>query len=119
MRTSTIVCGAVLTGIAGNALACDLPKLVAIPPKDQLAGKEAEIRAAAATYFAAIQAYTTCLQTELTEAGGDSAPTLVRQVLVTRNNAAVAEAQFVMKQFTDNLGPVEGAAEAPAAAPAR
>jgi hypothetical protein len=119
MRTTTTVCGAILTGIAGNALACELPKLVAIPAKDQIAAKEAEIRAAAATYFTAIQAYTTCLQAELMDAGGDSAPTLVRQVLVARNNAAVAEAQFVMKQFTDNLGPADGGAEAPAPAPAR
>jgi hypothetical protein len=118
MRTTAIVCGAILTGIAGNALACELPKLVAIPPKDQMAGKEAEIRAAAGTYFTAIQAYTTCLQAELTAAGGESAPTLVRQVLVARNNAAVAEAQFVMKQFTDNFGAGD-ATQTPAAAPAR
>ena len=116
MRIAKIVCSAILAGIAGNALACELPKLVVIPPKEQIAGKEAQVRAAAAAYFSEIQAYTTCLQTELTNAGGDSAPTLVRQILVARNNSAVAEAQFVMKQFTDNLGPVEGAA--PAGAPA-
>ena len=119
MRTTAIVCGAILTGIAGNAFACELPKLVAIPAKDQIAGKEAEVRAAAAAYFTGIQAYTTCLQAELADAGGDSAPPLVREVLVSRNNAAVAEAQFVMKQFTDNLGPAEGAAAAPAAPAAR
>lgn len=116
MRTTAIVCGAIVTGIAGNALACELPKLVAIPAKDQVAGKEAQLRAEAAAYFNGIQAYTTCLQTALADAGGESAPPLVRQVLVARNNAAVAEAQFVMKQFTDNVGAAEGAAApAPAA----
>lgn len=110
MRISTILCGGILTGIAGSALGCDLPKLVAIPPKDQVAGKETEIRAAAVAYFTGIQAYTACVQAELAGAGGDSAPLVVRQVLVARNNAAVAEAQFVMKQFTDNVGPPEGVA---------
>jgi hypothetical protein len=108
MRITTILCGGILTGIAGNALACDLPKLAVIPPKDQVAGKEAEIRAAAASYFTGIQAYTACLQAELMGAGGDDAPLVVRQVLVARNNAAVAEAQFMAKLFTDNVGPVEG-----------
>jgi hypothetical protein len=108
MRITTILCGGILTGIAGNALACDLPKLAVIPPKDQVAGKEAEIRAAATTYFTGIQAYTACIQAELTGAGGDDAPLVVRQVLVARNNAAVAEAQFMMKLFTDNVGLPEG-----------
>jgi hypothetical protein len=31
-------------------------------------------------------------------------------VLVARNNAAVAEAQMMMKLFTDNVGPVNGVA---------
>jgi hypothetical protein len=116
MRITTILCGGILTGIAANALACELPKLVAIPPKDQVAGKEAELRAAAATYFTGIQAYTACVQAELAGAGGDSAPLVVRQVLVARNNAAVAEAQFMMKLFTDNVGAVEGVATDPAPA---
>jgi hypothetical protein len=116
MRITTILCSGLLAGFAGNALACDLPKLVVIPAKDQVAAKEAEIRAAAATYFTGIQAYTACVQAELVGAGGDSAPVVVRQVLVARNNAAVAEAQFVMKLFMDNVGPVDGVAtDAPAA----
>jgi hypothetical protein len=119
MRIRSIVCGVTLLFIGSHALACELPKLVVIPAKDQIAGKEAEIRTQAAAYFTAMQAYTTCVQAELADAGGDSAPPLVRQVLVSRNNAAVAEAQFVMKQFTDNLGTAEGAAAAPAAPAAR
>jgi hypothetical protein len=115
MRFTTFICGGLLTGIAGSALACDLPKLAVIPPKDQVAGKEAEIRAAANAYFIAMQAYTACVQSELSAAGGDSAPTLVKQILVSRNNTAVAEAEFMMKMFTDNVGPA--APPAPAAAP--
>ena len=107
MRITTLIVGGILTGIAGNALACELPKLAVIPPKDQVAGKEAEIRAAASAYFTAMQAYTACLQAELAGAGGDSASAVVKKVLVARNNAAVAEAEFMMKLFTDNVGAVD------------
>jgi hypothetical protein len=117
MRVTTIIGGGLLAAIAGSAMACDLPKLAVIPPKDEVAGKEAEIRAAANTYFTAMQAYTACVQAELESAGGDAAPPLVKRVLVARNNSAVAEAEFMMKLFTDNVG---GAEPAPAGgAPAR
>jgi hypothetical protein len=109
MRITTIIGGGLLAGIAGSAVACDLPKLAVIPPKDQVAGKEAEIRAAASAYFTAMQAYTACIQAELAAAGGDAAPPIVKRVLVARNNTAVAEAEFMMKLFTDNVGPVEAA----------
>ena len=109
MRITTIVCGVMLTSIAASAMACDLPKLAVIPPKDQIAGKEAEVRTAAGAYFTAMQAYTACIQAELAGAGGDSAPELIRKVLVARNNAAVAEAEFMMKLFTDNVGAVASA----------
>jgi hypothetical protein len=107
MRITTIVCGGILASIAGTAIACDLPKLVIIPPKDQVAGKEAAIRAAARGYFTAMQAYTACVQAELVGAGGDAAPTVVKQALVRRNNAAAAEMQFMMKLFTDNVGAID------------
>jgi hypothetical protein len=107
MRITTIVCGGFLSAVAGSALACDLPKLVVIPPKDQVAGKEAEIRAAAGAYFTAMQAYSACIQAELAGAGGEAAPDVVKRVLISRNNTAVAEAQFVMKLYTDNVGPIE------------
>jgi hypothetical protein len=109
MRITTIIGGGLLAGIAGSAMACDLPKLAVIPPKDEVAGMEAEIRAAANAYFTGMQAYTACIQTELADAGGESAPPLVKRVLVARNNSAVAEAEFMMKLFTDNVGPVEAA----------
>lgn len=107
MRITTIICGGILAGVAGSAMACDLPKLAVIPPKNQVAGKEAEIRAAATAYFTGIQAYTACIQAELAGAGGESAPAIVKGVLVARNNTAVAEAEFMMKLFTDNVGPIE------------
>jgi len=113
MRLMTIVCGGLLTSVAGSALACDLPKLAIIPPKNQVAGKEPEIRAAANEYFVAMQAYTACVQAELAAAGGDSAPDIVKRVLVSRNNTAVAEAEFMMKLFTDTVGAAELGPPAP------
>ena len=114
MRFTTIISTGLLLGVAGNALACELPKLAVIPPKDQVAGKEAEIRAAANTYFTAIQAYTACVQSELAAAGGDNAPDLVKRVLVSRNNTAVAEAEYMQKLFTENVGAAAPAAPPPA-----
>ena len=118
MRFTTILCGGILTSAAGSALACDLPQLAIIPPKDQVAGKEVEIRTAAAQYFVAMQAYTACVQAELMAAGGDAAPDLIKRVLVSRNNTAVAEAEFMMKLFTDNVGPADPNA-GPAPTPSR
>ncbi len=114
MHIGKLVCGGILSGLAGSALACDLPKLAVIPPKDQVAGKEAEIRAAASAYFTGMQAYAACVQAELAAAGGDSAPDLIKRVLVARNNTAVAEAEFMMKLFTENVGPANPAAAPPA-----
>jgi hypothetical protein len=120
MRFSTIIGVALFSAAASTAYACDLPKLVAIPPKDQVAGKEAAIRAAASTYFMQMQAYTACVQAELQAAGGDAAPDFVKRVLVSRNNTAVAEAEFMMKLLTENVGggAAAGGAPAPGAAPA-
>jgi len=117
VRLTTTISSVLLTGIAGSALACDLPKLAAIPAKEQVAGKEMEIRAAANTYFTAMQTYTACVQSELSAAGGDSAPELIKRILVSRNNTAVAEAEFMMKLFTDNVGAADIPVAAPAAAP--
>ena len=44
------------------------------------------------------------------DSGGEGAPDLVKRILVSRNNTAVAEAEFMMKLFTENVG-----AEVPAA----
>jgi hypothetical protein len=106
-----------MSGVASVGLACDFPALVAIPAKKDVAGKEAQIRAEAAQYFEAMRVYTTCVQAELSAAGGNAAPPITRGVLVARNNFAVAEAEAVMKIFTANVGLPEGgtAPETPAA----
>jgi hypothetical protein len=116
MRFATIVSAGLVIGAAGPALACDLPKLAVIPAKEQVTGREPEIRLAANAYFTAMQAYAACIQQEITAAGGDSAPVLVKRILVSRNNTAVAEAEFMMKLFETNVGPADPFA--PTAAPA-
>jgi len=52
--------------------------------------------------------FTDCVQAELKAAGGDSAPKLTKQVLIARNNAAVAEADAVKKLFESNVGGLAG-----------
>jgi hypothetical protein len=51
-----------------------------------------------------MEAYTQCIQAELTAAGGDKAPASVRTALIARNNAAVAEVQAVDKLFNQSVG---------------
>lgn len=102
----------VLSGTASAALACELPPLVAIPAKDAVGDKGPQIQAETSKYFEAMKVYTACVQTELTTAGGDSAQSVVKAVLVQRNNSAVAEVQAVLKAFNDSVG-----GTAPAGAP--
>lgn len=118
MMTITKVAGAVLLmgGTASVALACDMPPLVAIPAKDAAGDKGAQVQAEMMKYFDGMKAYTACVQAELTAAGGDSAQTIVKAVLVQRNNYAVAEGQAVLKAFNETFGAAAagGAPEAPA-----
>jgi hypothetical protein len=117
MRFTTMIGAALFCGLASTAFACDLPKLVVIPAKEEVPGKEDAIRAAANTYFTAMQAYTQCVQDALRAAGGDAAPDILKRVYVSRNNAAVAEAEFMMKLFTENVGSADPAGPPPPASP--
>jgi hypothetical protein len=107
MPFAKIACAGLLSGVASVTLACELPPVVIIPAKENVNGKEAELRAATSDYFQAMRDYTQCVQAELAAAGGDSAPPLTRSLLVQRNNHAVAEAQAVLKVFTANVGAIE------------
>ena len=64
-----------------------------------------DIRAEWDRYYQAMSAYTSCVQAELTAAGGDTAPTITKTVLVQRNNSAVAEVSAVKKLLDEALGP--------------
>jgi len=101
--TKTIIAG-LLMSAAGAAGACEMPKLVVIPAKEAVVGKEESLRQAFMAYRQGMEAYTSCVQAELTAAGGDKAPPAVKAALVQRNNAAVAEVQAVDKLFNTNVG---------------
>jgi hypothetical protein len=122
MKLSQFVAATVLSGVASIGFACDMPPLMAVPPKDQVGDKAETLRAEFNTYYQSMVAYTSCLQAELTAAGGDTAPTLMKTVLVQRNNSAVAEVGAVKKLLDDALGPTvvpasefQGAGAAPPA----
>jgi len=108
MRAIHIAAGLWLGALASTALACELPPLVAIPPKDKVGDQATAIREATKTYFDAMKTYTECVQAALAAAGGDKAPTLTKTVLIARNNAAVAEADAVRKQFEASVGGLAG-----------
>ena len=105
MRAIHIVAGLWLGALATTSMACDLPALVVIPPKDKVGDQSAAIRDATKAYFDQMKVYTDCIQAELTAAGGNSAPTVMKTVLIARNNAAVAEADAVKKLFEASVGP--------------
>jgi hypothetical protein len=102
-RSSKYV-GYVLYGaVALPAFACDLPKVPIIPPGDEIGDQAAAVTAETAAYFDSMRAYATCLQDDLAAAGGDAAPASVRDVLVARGAAAVAEAQVVQTLYQDRV----------------
>lgn len=103
MRLTTIICGGLFSAMAGSAVACTLPKLALIPPKDEVAGKESEVAAAMMEYSTGMDAYVGCIRAELDAAGGDNAPALIKSVLVLRNNTAVAEKEFMIKLYTEHV----------------
>jgi hypothetical protein len=117
MRVTHIVAGLLLAVCATGAAACELPPLVVIPARDQVGDQGPQITEAAKTYRDAMQVYAECVKAELQAAGGDSAPAIVKSVLVQRNNAAVAEVQAVMKIYTENVG-VQSASQFPQGPPA-
>ena len=85
--------------LSSAASACDLPPLAAVPDPGGLS--EAQRRAVqqeVGAYFEAMKVYTACVEAEIVAAGGDDGPR-TRAVLVKRNNAAVAEAETVLKAF--------------------
>jgi hypothetical protein len=92
-------------GLLGSASACEMPPLAAVPAAKDVGGKQKDILADVQRYHDAMTAYTDCLKKELTAAGGNDAPPLMKTILVTRYNSAVAEVQAVLKAFDENVKP--------------
>lgn len=108
MRLKTRLALPLLALIPGAGLACTMPPLIYFPPAEELEPDVAPaLRYAASEYFSQMEAYTDCIKAELEEAGGDDAPELVKQALVTRNNVAVAEVDSVLSIVEETLEPLE------------
>lgn len=114
MSVTKFVCAGLLSSVGSVALACDLPPLVAVPAKGNAGSDTAQLQTDVATYVEAMRAYTACVQAELVAAGGDSAPTITKAVLVNRNNLAVAEVDAVLKALNEVAAPAAAAPPAPA-----
>ena len=95
---------ALLCGLASPGFTCNNPPLVQIPKGDGLTELDRiRVRAEVTSYFEAMKSYTSCLQMELVEAGGDGASQLTKASYIVRNNGAVAEVEAVLKLFTENI----------------
>src|SRR5262245_34898577 len=106
MNVRQSVFGSLLLVMSTAAAACDLPALMVVPAAgtvDDFAGQRI---AQMQRYVTGIREYTACLQAELAAAGGDAAPASLRNALIDRNNAAVAEARAVMDLFGERVAPV-------------
>jgi hypothetical protein len=85
------------------ALACDNPKMVAIPEgdgvtMDQLLAAQATVK----TYMSAMNEYLACLDNEM-DAQGDDAPAQFKSLMVTRHNAAVTEMESIAAAFNKQV----------------
>jgi hypothetical protein len=105
MNLRQAVFGFMLLAVHAAAPACDLPALVVIPAAGSLGDRSAEVIVATERYVTAIKEYATCVQAELTAAGGDAAPASLRNQLIGRNNRAIAEAEAVLAQFAERVMP--------------
>lgn len=114
MTVTRILCGVILAGCSGVALACDMPTLVAIPTTEKIAENPQAFYTEWLAYTNGMQEYVACTQAALKEAGGDKAPALTRAVLVKRNNDAVAEVTRMAALYDERVGPLAKAAPAPA-----
>ena len=103
-RATNVVGGLLLAAVALPAVACDLPKLPVIPPRDQIGDQAPAVTAATSAYFEGMRAYAECIQSAIAAAGGGAAPASFRNAMIDRNNAAVAEAQAVDKLYREALG---------------
>jgi hypothetical protein len=94
-----------LLGASTFASACELPPLVAIP-EAEIGDGVADLLRDMRTYTDRMVEYTKCIQTDLEAAGGKAAPAAYVNVLVRRNNAAVAELKAVTDLFTERVAPL-------------
>ncbi len=116
--TKTIVAGLLVT-VAGAAGACEIPKLVVIPAKEDAVGKQEAIRQDYNTYGVSMQAYLNCVKAEYDAAGGDKAPHLIKAASSLRMKQGADELNAVKKLYDTNVGTVvvsPGPSPAPAGA---
>lgn len=78
---------------------CEQPPLVMLPAADEAEADLEAARERTEAYFEDMRRYVECLREEL-DAAGEDASSLFRNVMIQRNNLAVAEAEAVQRWFT-------------------
>jgi hypothetical protein len=107
MNARSALCGLLLLGLNALAAACEVPRLIAIPAANDVGEGSPQLIVAMQGYVAGIKDYVACVQADLAAAGGDAAPESLRNVLIRRNNAAVGEAEAVIKLFAARVAPIK------------
>jgi hypothetical protein len=107
MNARQALLGLLLTAVNLVAAACEVPKLIALPPAGGVGDDSGRWIAEMQGYVSGIRDYSACVRAELAAAGGDSAHESLRDVLISRNNAAVAEGRAVIALFEERVAPIE------------
>jgi hypothetical protein len=107
MNARHAVLGLMLTAANLTAAACEVPKLIALPAAGDVGDESGRWIAEMQAYVTGIRGYSDCIRAELVAAGGDAAAESLREVLIRRNNAAVAEGRAVIALFEERVAPIE------------
>jgi hypothetical protein len=111
-----LFCGLALAGFSSIGFTCEVPSLMVIPSTEKIAEDPQTFYAEWTAYTGAMRTYMECTQAALATAGGDSAPTLTKAVLVKRNNDAYQEVQAMAALYDERVAPL--VKDAPEDAPA-
>ena len=102
-----VLCSCVLLGMGAPAAACEQPKLFVFPNQKDIGVDVSVVLIAMQDYLDGMNRYIECLHAELTTAGGDVAPALLKTVLTRRYNDAVGETKALVTLFTERVGPLD------------
>jgi hypothetical protein len=101
------LCTSLILCFATPVFACEQPSLPMIPAAQDIGRRTAAVERATQRYLEAMTAYVTCVQSEFNDAKQADPTSLHLELLVNRNNAAVAEFEAVTRLFEARVGPLE------------
>lgn len=102
-----IVC--LLLGLSSvAALACEHPTVPNVPSDERIRGRaERALKDEVRSYITDMSIYAACVQAEYRAADNDAVLEIIRSLLATRNNTAIAELEAFRDIYVASVGPLE------------